>query len=177
VIGFDTFAGFPDVSEADHGSRHAVAGGLPVTDGYLDHLEQVLAAHEAADPLGHVQRTLCVAGDVRDSVPRYLEQNPQTVVALAYFDLDLYEPTRAVLRAIAPYLSVGSVLAFDQLGHAKWPGETLAMREMLGTSCPRLRLIPGFPTPAFLRWEGQRPADAVTAATVPQGPGAGRGLG
>jgi hypothetical protein len=153
VVGFDTFAGFPDVSEIDQRSRHGVVGGLTVTDGYLDHLEKVLAAHESAGPLGHVRRTWCVTGDVRQSVPQYLQENPQTVIALAYFDLDLYEPTRDVLAAIRPYLCAGSVLAFDQVGHAKWPGETQALREVLGTRTRRLHLIPGFPTPAFLRWD------------------------
>ncbi len=76
----------------------------------------------------HIRRTLIVQGDVRETLPRYLDQNPQTVIALAYFDLDLYEPTRDTLEAIRPYLTKGSVLAFDELAHAKWPGETAAPR-------------------------------------------------
>jgi hypothetical protein len=43
---------------------------------------------------GHIRRTLIVQGDVRETLPRYLADNPHTVIALAYFDLDLYEPTR-----------------------------------------------------------------------------------
>lgn len=109
VIGFDTFTGFPDISEVDRVNRHAKPGGLPVTPDYQDHLERVIAAHEAMDALGHVRRTFSVAGDVRETLPQYLEANPQTVIALAYFDLDLYEPTRVVLEAITPYLTEGSV--------------------------------------------------------------------
>ena len=97
-------------------------------------------------------RTLLIQGDVRETLPRYLEQNPQTIVALAYFDLDLYEPTRDTLRAVLPYLSEESVLAFDQLGHAKWPGETTALREVLGPGRARLNVFPGRATPAYLRW-------------------------
>lgn len=58
----------------------------------------------------------------------YLEANPQTITVLAYFDLELYEPTLATLRATSPYLTCGSVIAFDQHNHAKWPGETAAPR-------------------------------------------------
>lgn len=155
IVGFDTFEGFPDVGDADQGSRHARPGGLSVTPGYQRHLDEVVAAHEAVDVLGHVQRTLTVAGDVRETLPQYLDENPQTVIALAYFDLDLYEPTRAVLESIRPYLTGGSLLAFDQVGHVKWPGETKALREVLGTDQVELELVEGSPTPVVMRW---RPA-------------------
>jgi hypothetical protein len=79
----------------------------------------------------------------------------QTIIALAYFDLDLYEPTRDTLSAVLPYLNGGSVLAFDQLGHAKWPGETAALREVLGSQQPGLSLLAGRATPAYLRWGSQ----------------------
>jgi len=76
--------------------------------------------------LRRIRRTLLIQGNVRATLPRYLDQNPHTVVALAYFDLDLYKPTRDTLDALRPYLSQDSVLAFDQLAHAKWPGEEMA---------------------------------------------------
>ncbi|MGH3387544.1 MAG: hypothetical protein ACRDOO_01535, partial [Actinomadura sp.] len=100
VIGFDTFTGFPDVSEVDRVSRHAKPGGLATTPGYQKHLDRVIGAHESMDALGHVRRTFSVAGDVRETLPQYLEENPQTVIALAYFDLDLYEPTRVALEEV-----------------------------------------------------------------------------
>jgi len=156
IIGFDTFAGFPNVSELDQGSRHATVGGLSVTPGYEEHLDQVLAAHESTEPLSHVRRTYTCAGDVRQALPQYLAANPQTIVAMAYFDLDLYEPTRDVLTMLQPYLTEGSVLAFDQVGHAKWPGETIALREVLGSTGTRLETLPGFLGPVFMRW--RRPA-------------------
>ena len=51
-----------------------------------------------------------------------------------------------------PYLTEGSALTFDQLGHVKWPGETSALREVLGTAAVRLETPPGFPGPTFMRW-------------------------
>lgn len=165
IIGFDTFTGFPDVAEVDRVNQHARAGGLSTTPGYEHHLDQVLAAHQAAQPVGHVRRAFALAGDVRQTLPRYLADNSQTIVALAYFDLDLYEPTRDVLRALVPYLTRGSLLAFDQIGHAKWPGETAALREVLGTNNVRLELLPGLPSPVIMRWP---PADQ--ARPGPAGP-------
>jgi hypothetical protein len=91
IVGFDTFTGFPGVSGKDS-TRSAVPGRFAVAREYPDHLREVLAAHERLEPLGHIQRTLVVEGDVRETLPHCLEDNPHTVVALAYFDLDLYEP-------------------------------------------------------------------------------------
>ncbi len=155
IVGVDTLSGFPSVSAVDRGSDHAHPGGMAVTPGYEAHLNAVLSVHESTQQLSHVRRTLVLVGDVKDTLPRYLADNPQTVVALAYFDLDLYEPTKNVLAMLLPYLTEGSVLAFDQLGHAKWPGETVAVRELLGTEHLRLELLAGFPGPAFVTWTGQ----------------------
>jgi Macrocin-O-methyltransferase (TylF) len=152
IIGFDTFTGFPEVSAADAISTAAVPGRFAVPADYPEHLRDVLDAHEDGEHLRHIRRTLLVRGDVRDTLPHYLAQNPQTILALAYFDLDLYEPTRDTLRAVLPYLSEGSVLAFDQLGHAKWPGETAALRDILGSGRGCLNILPGRATPAYLRW-------------------------
>jgi hypothetical protein len=109
----------------------------------------VLDAHEQGEHLGHIRRTLIVQGDVRETLPRYLTDNPHTVIALAYFDLDLYEPTRDAIDAVRPYLTKGSVLAFDELAHAKWPGETAALRDTVGTDHGILRTLPGPPTPGL----------------------------
>jgi hypothetical protein len=152
IIGFDTFTGFPDVAEIDSTSPSAVTGKFAVPDSYTNHLHKLLATHEEGEYLRHIRRTLVVNGDVRDTLPRYLDENPYTVIALAYFDLDLYEPTRDAVNTIRPYLTKGSVLAFDELGHAKWPGETAALRDVLGLDHGYLRILPGRATPAYLRW-------------------------
>ncbi|WP_159942007.1 MULTISPECIES: class I SAM-dependent methyltransferase [unclassified Nocardiopsis] len=155
VVGFDTFTGFPDVSPVDEVSPSAVVGRFALPEGYPDHLRAVIAAHESAEHLRHISdRTIVVEGDVRETLPRYLEDNPHTVVALAYFDLDVYEPSRRVLELIRPYLTRGSVLAFDELDHPKWPGENVAVRETLGLGAGGFRLLPGRPAPAYLRWPG-----------------------
>jgi Macrocin-O-methyltransferase (TylF) len=153
IVGFDTFTGFPDVTNIDTTNPGAVAGRFGLADNYPDHLRDVVDAHEQGEHLSHIQRTLIVQGDVRETVPRYLTDNPHTIIALAYFDLDLYVPTRDMIEAIRPYLTQGSVLAFDELAHAKWPGETVALRDTLGTCYGGLRSLPGRATPVYLRWD------------------------
>jgi hypothetical protein len=153
IIGFDTFTGFPEVAEVDRVGPTAYPGRFEVPAEYPDYLREVLEAHDTGEFFGHVtQRSVVVEGDVRETVPRYLTENPHTVIALAYFDMDLYEPTRAVLEAIRPYLTRGSVLAFDELDNPKWPGENVAMREIVGLDHVGLRLLPGRPAPAYAIW-------------------------
>lgn len=152
IIGFDTFTGCPDVTDIDTSGPSAVTGRFSLTDDYPHHLREVLDTHEQSEHLGHIRRTLIVQGDVRDTLPRYLADNQHTVIALAYFDLDLYEPTRDTIDVIRPYLTKGSVLAFDELAHAKWPGETVALRNTLGIDHGTLRTLPGRATPAYLLW-------------------------
>ena len=53
-------------------------------------------------------------------------------MALAYFDLGLYGPTRAALAAIKPHMVPGSVMLLDELTWAESPGEAIAFKEIFG---------------------------------------------
>ena len=81
-------------------------------------------------PLGHVKNTTIVTGDVSESFEKYLSLHSETIVALANFGLGLYEPTLRLLSLIKPYLQKGSVLVFEDLNQANWPGETKALYEV-----------------------------------------------
>jgi hypothetical protein len=134
IVGFDTFEGYPQPSAEDGKSKHAAIGGYTVTENYIDYLSLMLRAHEEDNIMGHIQKFDLVKGDVRSTLEEYLARNTQTVIALAYFDLALYEPTLYCLETIRPYLVKGSVLAMDELNSPDFPGETQAVREALGLS-------------------------------------------
>ena len=138
VVGFDTFTGLTGLSDKDGTSPEVRAGAMAVTPGYERHLAAVLDAHESESVNAHVRRYDLCRGDVREALPRYLDEHPETLVSLAYFDLDLYEPTRACMEMIRPRLLRGAVLAFDELAHPTFPGETLAVLESLDLSGVRL---------------------------------------
>jgi hypothetical protein len=148
VIGFDTWDGFPAVDAKD-GSRVA-AGDYGVTPGYMDHLGEVLELHEADSPIAHKRKFELVRGDATETFGRFLEANPQTVVALAYFDFDLYAPTKACLELLLPRLTRGSVIAFDELNCPEFPGETLAVMETIGLSRYAIRRSPLNPLVSYL---------------------------
>jgi hypothetical protein len=134
IIGFDTFEGFPAVAEQDGRDAAVKVGALSVAADYKAYLDEVLAIHERLSPRPHLRRFETIKGDVRQALPAYLQAHPETIVALAYFDMDLYEPTKSALEAILPHVTKGSVIGFDELCLREFPGETAALKEVLDLS-------------------------------------------
>ena len=144
IVGFDTFTGFPAV-EAEDG-RHEIArkGALATAEAYDDYLREVLSERERMAPYDHIRKFEVVRGDASDTLATYLAANPHTIVAFAYFDMDLYEPTKRCLEMLRPHLTKGSILGFDELNCPEFPGETVAVREVLGLDRVALRRPAGF---------------------------------
>jgi hypothetical protein len=142
IIGFDTFAGFPKIDSEDGSSDMMEVGHLTVPSGYKEYLEKVLEFQEKDNPLSHIRKFELCAGDATKTLPKYLDDNPETIIALAYFDFDVYEPTKICLEAIKPRLVKGSVVGFDELNDPDSPGETLALMEVFGLNNIKLRRYP-----------------------------------
>jgi hypothetical protein len=142
IIAFDTFAGFPSIAPQDGTSNMMIPGQLAVGEGYDQYLAELLSIHEGLNPLGHIKKFDLRKGDATKELPRYLEKAPETMVALAYFDFDLYEPTRKCLEIIRPRLTKGSVVGFDELNDPDSPGETLALLEVFGLNQVRIKRFP-----------------------------------
>ncbi len=132
IIGFDTFDGFPAVNPKDGKDDIIKAGSFNVTDNYDEYLDQVLAYHEQESPIAHIKKYEIVKGDASEQILQYLDQHPETIVSLAYFDFDIYEPTLNCLKAISKRLTRGSVIGFDELNVQRYPGETVALTEVFG---------------------------------------------
>ena len=142
LVAFDTFSGFPEIHDKDGQSDMMRQGELTVTKNYQDYLTKVLEHQERDNPLGHIQKFELRAGDATLEIENYLKDNPETIVSLAYFDFDIYEPTVKCLEAIKPRLVKGSVLGFDELNDPDSPGETLALMEVFGLENVRLKRFP-----------------------------------
>jgi len=147
IYGFDTFAGFPSVSDKDASPVAAPHQGALFADSY-EELQSLIAQYDQDRFLGHVDKVHLIKGNVVETVPVFLEANPHLVVSLLFLDLDLYQPTQVALRHFLPRMPRGAVLAFDELDNPMWPGETLALLEELGTRI-RLRRLEWDPYIAF----------------------------
>ncbi len=139
IIGFDTFTGFPAVTSKDGNSKMMQSGHLATSEHYAEYLNDLLALHESLAPLNHIRKFDLRKGNSIDELPRYFEEAPETIIALAYFDFDIYEPTRHCLDTIRDRVTKGSVIAFDELNDPDCPGETLALMEVFGLKNIRVK--------------------------------------
>ncbi len=131
VIAFDTFSGYTSLSmDKDILSETIKQSGYSVSSNYETYLEDLAAYHEEENTMPHIKKVEIVKGDVTETIDKYLEDHPETLVSLVYFDLAIYEPTKKALEALKPYLLKGSIIAMDELNNANYPGETVAFREI-----------------------------------------------
>ena len=140
IIAFDTFSGFPEVSEKDMNSkRNYGKGDLKVYDGIEEEIKQSIELFDNNRAISHIPKIELVKGDACVEMPKYLVNNPHLIVSLIYFDFDIYEPTLVGLKTFVNRMPKGAVLAFDELNAKVFPGETLALLEYLGLKNLRLK--------------------------------------
>ncbi len=150
IIGFDTFEGFPSIHEKDGDASIVQEGSFSVSENYDQHLEKVLTAHENESPIPHIKKHQIVKGDATVQVEKYFSEHPETIVALAYFDFDIYEPTKKCLEVISKHITKGSIIGFDELNHGDFPGETLALKEIFGLDKYQVRRLPIDSCPSYI---------------------------
>lgn len=149
IVGFDTFSGFPSVHEKDGRSQFVKPGNYDVTENYDLYLDSILKYHESEMPHSNMKKFELIKGDASLTIYEYLDKYPETIIAFAYFDIDLFEPTRDCLTAIKPHLTKGSVVAFDELNLHDFPGETLALNEVFGLNNVRIQRSPMNPVSSY----------------------------
>jgi hypothetical protein len=142
IIGFDTFEGFPSLTaiDAKGQSRNLKPGAY--RDDSLDELIALAQIHEDFRFLKSRPQIELVKGDICQTVPAYIQEHPELVVALLYLDADLQAPTRTCLKHLVPRMPKGGVVVFDELAMREFPGETAAVVETLGLRSLRLRRLP-----------------------------------
>lgn len=142
IIGFDTFEGFPGISQQDQPGKfkQAVAGGYK--GGSVEDIEQATRLFDEGRPLSHIPKVEVVKGDFLQTADQYLADNPHLVISLLYLDFDIYAPTKKALEVFLPRMPKGAVVAFDQLNVEEWAGETVAFQEVAGIRNARLERMP-----------------------------------
>jgi len=144
IYGFDSFEGFPSVSDRDLNENKNPATGELRADSF-DELQDIISVYDQDRFLGHIDKVHLIKGDVTKTIPEFVRQQSHLVVSLLFLDLDLYEPTKIALQAFLPRMPRGAILAFDELDDPIWPGETLAALETVGLGQLKLQRFPWDP--------------------------------
>jgi hypothetical protein len=133
IIGFDTFSGFTNLSEYEKNSpsEHAHEGGFAI-DSFED-LKKCTKIYDKNRFLNHVNKVEIIKGDAVKTIPKYLKENPATIVSMLHLDMVAYEPTKIALEEFLPHMAKGSLLVFNILNdNNHWPGTTKALLDTIG---------------------------------------------
>ncbi len=144
IIGFDTFTGFPQIHDEDlrgrseRKSAHLKQNGFSAETAYTDILRSI-DVFDTTRMLNHFPKVSLVKGDFKETASQYLVDQPQLVVSLLYLDFDIYSPTKTALELFLPRMPKGAVVVFDELNEEAFPGETIAVMELLKLNDWRIR--------------------------------------
>lgn len=132
LIGFDTFEGYleDEIGANDKKSSVINAGGYHTSEDYIKYYQELIQYHEDENIMSNIKKVDVVKGDVVKTVPEYFKKHPETITALAYFDMALYEPTKVALQYIIETCVKGSIIVFDEINDSDYPGETVALKEL-----------------------------------------------
>jgi len=117
IIGFDTFQGSPSTSEEDGEYAQKHSFNLP-SKGEIEKCLKVLKRAQT--------RVELVEGDACYTMPSYVKDHPNLIVAGLNLDFDLYAPTVTALEEFIPRMPKGGIIIWDELNCAEWPGESVA---------------------------------------------------
>jgi hypothetical protein len=122
VIGFDTFGPFPETEHQDD---------MKYRDNFVQHAgDQSISKEQMIEVLKQKrceQNVDLAEGDITQTVPQYVKDNPHLKIALLNLDTDIYEPAVTILEHLWPRIVKGGVLILDDYG--TFPGETQAVDE------------------------------------------------
>lgn len=151
IYGFDTFEGFPDVSDKDLvGSEDLDWKPGDLKDECYEDLKRCVELFDMNRFLPQFPKVHLIKGDFLETGEKFLEENPQLLIALLYLDFDIYEPTKKALELFLPRMPKGSILGFDEINNPQWPGETLALLESLNIRDLKIEKFPYEPNMAYI---------------------------
>ena len=145
-FGFDSYEKFPreDIklgSDNDFISRFEEASGDPID---IDSLEKLIADKQFSSP----DKINLIKGNVFETVPIFLKENPDLKIACLHLDMDVYEPTKFCLDKLYPMLEKNSIIICDDYNQVE--GATQAFDEFSAKHGKKIDKMNFSKTPYFI---------------------------
>lgn len=143
IIGFDTFNGFVSLSENDnlHMDSHLKKEGAFKEDSY-EEICKLAKIHEDFRFMNTRSQIEIIKGDIKYTIPEFINKNKGLIISLLYLDLDLYEPTKIAIELLWDRIPKGGIIVFDEAITRTWQGEAQALHETIGIHNCELNIIP-----------------------------------
>ena len=127
IVGFDTFGKFPETDyENDKQKREQFVEQAGEESLNTEQIRQVLNQK-------NLNRNIeLVEGDINNTVPEFIDSNPNIRIALLHIDVDIYEPTVTIMESLYDHVVDGGIVIIDNYGD--FDGESTAVENHLGTS-------------------------------------------
>ena len=133
VYGFDNWKGFTSISDKDGSDIEDLQkyeGGFS-PEFYYDELRNAIKIFDKDRFISWKDRIKLIEGNIEETIPKFVRDNPGVRFSLVHFDCDMYEPTKIGLQYFWDRLSRGGIFLFDEYAIKDWPGETQAVDEFL----------------------------------------------
>ena len=152
IYGFDTFEGFPSTHEKDE-IQNSKFQWKPndLRDESFEDLLKCIELFDKNRTLGQIPKITLIKGDFNDTAEKFIKDNQHVLFSLLYLDFDLYEPTQTALEFFLPRCCKGSIIAFDEINHPLWPGETLALLEKMDIKHSSIQCFDYEPNMSFIQ--------------------------
>lgn len=144
IVGFDAFGEFP-------------TEGLNVKDDleFIDTFETAggygLDIEEVSTLLNlkGFENFQLIKGNVFDTLPAYLETNPETRLSFLHLDMDVKEPTDFALEILYERVVPGGLIVFDDYNAVA--GETISVDDFSKKYKLKIEKLPFYNVPSFIR--------------------------
>lgn len=142
IIGFDAFGSFPRAEVQGQADKAFIEkfegnGGPGISK---EDLERVLSAKG-------LRNVDLIRGNIFDTLPEFLTQNPAEKIALLHLDMDVYEPTAFALDQLLPRMVRGGIVLFDD--YTMVEGATRAADEICQRHGLKMEKLSNYVIPAF----------------------------
>jgi hypothetical protein len=135
-VGFDTFEGFANIDAIkdpkDISSKN-------FSDSSYEAILGALNAIDIVRPVNKISRFELIKGDIVETVPKYINENPAFTCAMLILDTDLYKPTLTALESFLPTMPKGAIVVLDEYNYQNFKGETQALKDFQSLGNFRLK--------------------------------------
>ena len=90
-----------------------------------------------------------IQGDIRTTVPDYVAKYPELRISMLHIDVDIYEPTKTILRSLFDKVVVGGLVVLDD--YSVHGGETRAVDEFMRGKQEKLEKLSISHIPTYIR--------------------------